>query len=554
MTEPHTPVKMNHLCCSICSEFFRNPATIPCGHNFCMLCIQSCWDNHETNNRLCSCPECDRTFPSRPQLIKNTTLAEIVRDKDRRDSKKRQRSGESQQELKRPRRSTETSRSTLCLKHKKPLDVYCCTDEQIICSQCTSAQHQGHRIGLVIEERRRKQEELRSMQTKIKQILQKQETKRENMSKMFQQIEDEAMQTVDDCESIIVGVIDSLQKHFLSVKRLITAQGEAAAAQVHDSLRNLKVKVEELKKRDAELDHLAQNQSNIDFLQKWPSVRLLCEEDHLHPSNEDPLLSFKFTNRAMEQLGRQLEEFCDKEFALISQTIDSGEQQESEGESEEDDMQQRCEASVSQSRGLSRVYRTLTKQKVEPKTREDFLQYACELSLDSSTAHEDLIVFEGDKEVMLRPQKCKNPSICYPQRFTWRRQVLCRERLQAERCYYEVEVEGGMTEIALAYKGINRKSRTQLSAFGGDANSWSLDRSSNYSVSHKSDSIQLTAPPSHPRIGVYLKFKEGTLSFYEVSDSMKFLYKVEAEFTEPLYAGFWLGEKCRIRICDLRQN
>lgn len=177
---------------------------------------------------------------------------------------------------------------------------------------------------------------------------------------------------------------------------------------------------------------------------------------------------------------------------------------------------------------------------------------ACELTLDPTTAHDNLVVSTGGKAVKFSPQI--NKSIRYPERFLHRCQVLCREGLQAERCYYEIEVEGDKAEIALAYKRIDRKSRTNLSAFGGNANSWSLDRSRDYSVSHNSDSIRLTASPSHHRIGVYLKFKEGTLSFYEVSDSMKFLYKVEAKFTESLYPGFWLGEKCCIRICDLRQE
>lgn len=175
------------------------------------------------------------------------------------------------------------------------------------------------------------------------------------------------------------------------------------------------------------------------------------------------------------------------------------------------------------------------------------------LSLDPSTAHEDLAISVGDKEVKLKPLMCKSSaSIRYPQRFIHRRQVLCREGLQSERCYYEVEVEGDVAEIALAYGRIDRKTRSRQSAFGGNADSWSLDRSSWYSVSHNYDSIQLKSSPSHPRIGVYLDFKQGTLSFYEVSDTMKFLYKVEAKFTEPLYPGFWLGDKCRIRICDLR--
>ena len=179
---------------------------------------------------------------------------------------------------------------------------------------------------------------------------------------------------------------------------------------------------------------------------------------------------------------------------------------------------------------------------------------ACELTLDPATAHKDLVVSEGDKEVKQSPHICRSPAARCPERFSHRRQLLCREGLQAERCYYEVEVKGDKAEIALAYKGIDRKSRTRQSAFGGNGNSWSLDRSTNYSVSHKSASIQLTTCPSHHRIGVYLKFKEGTLSFYEVSDTMNFLYKAEARFTEPLFPGFWLGDKCCIRICDLRRG
>lgn len=151
------------------------------------------------------------------------------------------------------------------------------------------------------------------------------------------------------------------------------------------------------------------------------------------------------------------------------------------------------------------------------------------------------------------PQTYKIPSTRYPEKFIFRQQVLCREGLQAERCYYEVEVTGDRVEIALAYKGMDRKSRTERSAFGGNVNSWSLDLSTKYNVSHNGDSVELTASPSHSRIGVYLKFREGSLSFYEVSDTMKFLYKVQAKFSEPLYPGFWLGDKCGISICDLRQ-
>lgn len=189
---------------------------------------------------------------------------------------------------------------------------------------------------------------------------------------------------------------------------------------------------------------------------------------------------------------------------------------------------------------------------MEPKTRAEFLQYACDLSLDPTTAHKNLEISAGDKEVRWSALERKSPAGHCPQRFLQQKQVLCREGLQAERCYYEIEVEGDKVEIALAYKGIDRKSFSRRSAFGANANSWSLDRSANYSVSHKDVGVPLTACPSQRRLGVYLNFTEGTLSFYEVADRMKFLYKVEAEFSEPLYPGFWLGVGCCIRICDLR--
>ncbi|XP_031698503.1 tripartite motif-containing protein 16-like isoform X1 [Anarrhichthys ocellatus] len=556
MAEPRITLKTSRLCCPVCGELLRNPATISCGHSFCTRCIHNRLDRDERKYRACSCPECGHKFPSRPEPIKNTALADLVRDMERRGAKRKD-SGPSMQTPKRAGlRCMETgtsSGSNLCVSHSRPLDIYCCTDEQIICALCASAEHTGHTIGSVGEERRRKQTELRDIQTKSKRILQEQEKKCKNMVKNLKLIqEEEGRETQDYCETVLAGIIDSLQRHYMSVRELIRGHEKEAAAQVQSSLQTLQVKMEEMKKRDAELDRLAQTDSDVHFLQGWSSMQRLCKKDHLHhlhEDSEDPLLPFEFTKRAVNQLGKQLEEFCDRKFASLSQTADGGEQQESEEESEEDDMQQRCEASNTQSHGLSGV--NMTEHNVEPKTRAEFLQYACCLSLDPTTAHEDLVISAGDKEVRLNPSEFKSQAVRYPQRFIHRRQVLCREGLQAERCYYEIEVEGDKAEIALAYKGIDRKSFTQRSAFGANANSWSLDRAANYSVSHRADSIQLKTCPSQRRLGVYLNFKEGALSFYEVSDRMMFLYKVDAEFTEPLYPGFWLGQKCCISICDL---
>ncbi|NXX87155.1 TRI25 ligase, partial [Urocolius indicus] len=65
----------DELTCSICLCLFSSPVTVPCGHNFCASCLKLSWAGLSSNF---SCPQCRATFPSRPQLQKNTVLSRVV--------------------------------------------------------------------------------------------------------------------------------------------------------------------------------------------------------------------------------------------------------------------------------------------------------------------------------------------------------------------------------------------------------------------------------------------------------------------------------------------
>ncbi|XP_072317025.1 uncharacterized protein [Eucyclogobius newberryi] len=60
--------------CSICMDIFRNPVSLPCGHNFCNGCIRRHWEDKE----LCKCPLCKQEFNKSLQINVNTLLRDIV--------------------------------------------------------------------------------------------------------------------------------------------------------------------------------------------------------------------------------------------------------------------------------------------------------------------------------------------------------------------------------------------------------------------------------------------------------------------------------------------
>ncbi|CAL1609258.1 unnamed protein product [Knipowitschia caucasica] len=419
-----------------------------------------------------------------------------------------------------------TEGAHLCKRHKRPVRAFCLTDEQVICAAC-DGEHRGHTIGLVKEERRRKQDEVKKLKERCKEFMQEQDY-------ASTLVKEKAKETDDFCEAILTSVIDLLQTHYMSLRQWVQAQEQTALTTVQSR------REAELRRMCSRLDHLTYTDSDVQFLLDWPLVRQRCETK-LTEFTDDLYCPFETLQKTVASLGNRLEDFCKREFSSII-NIESGSLPEV-FETDHDDIQQ-----TNTDCDVDEITSMVT---TEHMTREYFLEYACVLTLDPSTAHKDLLLSRDLKEVKVAPAGARTSRGHSPERFLHRRQLLCKEGLQENHCYYEVEISGDKTEIALAYEDIDRKSRFKPSAFGANENSWSLDcTSTHYSVSHCGDSVQLCSVPQHRRIGVFLQFRKGAVSFYEVSDTMTFLYTMQSNFRKPLYPGFWIDADCSIKICD----
>ncbi|ROI68665.1 Neoverrucotoxin subunit beta [Anabarilius grahami] len=187
-------------------------------------------------------------------------------------------------------------------------------------------------------------------------------------------------------------------------------------------------------------------------------------------------------------------------------------------------------------------------------------KYACDLTLDLNTVNTRLTLSERKRKVTCVEDIQRYPD--HPERFD-HPQVLCRESLTG-RCYWETEWSGIGVYISVTYKGISRKRGRDDCWFGSNETSWSLNCfNDSITVSHNNQSNKISAPSRlSNRVGVYLDWSAGTLSFYSVSDThtLTHLHTFNSTFTEPLYAGFgvyYLNTSlslCEIKNLPVRNN
>ncbi|XP_050990036.1 NACHT, LRR and PYD domains-containing protein 3-like isoform X2 [Labeo rohita] len=179
-------------------------------------------------------------------------------------------------------------------------------------------------------------------------------------------------------------------------------------------------------------------------------------------------------------------------------------------------------------------------------------KYACDLTLDLETANSFLTLSEDNRKVT--HVKEKQPYHRHLNRFE-SHQVLCNENL-IERCYWEAEWSGKEVYVSVAYKGIKREGWSNDCLFGHNEKSWSLKCfKEGFAVCHNNKRTEIHAPSLSNRVGVYLNWSAGILSFYSVSDTrtLTHLYTFNSTFTEPLCAGFrFYDYDTSVSLCEIK--
>ncbi len=158
-----------------------------------------------------------------------------------------------------------------------------------------------------------------------------------------------------------------------------------------------------------------------------------------------------------------------------------------------------------------------------------------DVTLDPDTAHPDLILSDDGKQVRDGDITQKLPDT--PERFDTGLCVLGKDGFSSGRCYFEVQVKGKTGwALGVARESINRKGEITLSPSDGY---WTVGLENGDVYKACADppvSLSLRVKPQ--RVGVFVDYEEGLVSFYDVESSSHIYSFTAQSFTEKLFPYF----------------
>ncbi|XP_076018657.1 E3 ubiquitin-protein ligase TRIM39-like [Genypterus blacodes] len=525
-------LSVEQLRCCICLDTYKKPVSIPCGHNFCLKCIVSYWDTMVTPR----CPLCKETFSHRPALRTNKTLSIIV------DCHRRSKQEDNDQEDWSP--ETEQPSQTqagnpgdiacdvccgnklpavksclvcqasycethaishqrapvlrrhwlidpvtfptrnLCRKHKQPLVMFCNRDQTPLCVQCAQKEHKRHETVPIEKLSHKVKTHFSATKSGVQQMIQ---TRLKRVEEIKNSIEISKKTTEKEIEcglQTCSTLIQAVERHRNELLEGLGERQRVAEKRAEDLVDELMQEIDDMRRRNDELQHLEHTENHLHLLQCFVSLNSL-------PPPKDWSEVRARTDNCLGTVRR-----------TVSKLVGICQELERELSVEEADRMK---------------------------------QYAAEVSLDPATASGWLVLSADKKEVSSQLRRTTVPY--EPLRFDACPCILGKQGFTGEQHYWEVQV-GDKTDwdLGVAKESISRKGAITVRP---DCGYWAICR-------RKGGNLSACTGPSTPlhlqhtpqRVGVFLDYEKGVISFYDAEAKSHIYTYSGCEFTEAIYPYF----------------
>ncbi|XP_030201338.1 E3 ubiquitin-protein ligase TRIM39-like [Gadus morhua] len=523
MASANTSWSEEDFSCSICLDVFSSPVTTPCGHNFCRTCVTKFWDVQDKYK----CPVCNKIFDAKPDPQVNTLLSELaaqfrttVRVKEQPCVEPaevpcdvctgtQQKAVKSCLEclisycqthlephqrvavLKKHRLVEPMDRleDRMCKKHDRLLELFCQTEEVCVCLLCTVTDHKSHPVVPLKEEYEVKTAQLGKIEAEVPQMIQERRQKIKEIKgkvELSNKVADREIAIGGQVFTALIGCVEKCRDEF---NQTVQEELKYTVKQAEDLIKELEQEIEDLTNRCSEVKQLSHTKDHLHFLQAFrslkdpPPTRAWTTVEVRPPSYVGTL------RRSLEQLEETL-------IMEMNKLFDDAE--------------------------LKRVQ-----------------QYEVDVTLDPDTAFPTLILSEDGKQVHCGGVRKVLPD--NPKRFTKLIFVLTRQSFSSGRFYFEVQVKDKTTWwLGVARESIDRKgwsTRTPVTGY------WTLYYNKDGLVFIDNPPIRLPLRAELQKVGVFVDYDEGVISFYDVEARVHIYSATGCTFSEPLYPFLYPGSR-----------
>ncbi|XP_056132575.1 zinc-binding protein A33-like isoform X1 [Lampris incognitus] len=468
----------DHLLCSVCLDVLADPVSIPCGHNFCKSCITQYWDC----NVECRCPLCNKLFTNRPEVPVNTLLRDM----------------------------TVQFRQSIRVKASRCPDQLCAKPGEVPCDVCTGTKIKALKSCLVCLasycethldlhqkvtglKRHRLIDPVKNLEDRICK-------KHEKPLDLFCRNEqvcvcqfctesDHRLHPVVPLKEECEGKQQQLGKNKAEAQQMIqqrhlkiqVIKRSVEISKDEGFIEELEEEIRELKKRSTELEKLSQIKDHLHLLQSFSS---LSTPPHTKNWTEVSVHQPSYVGTVRTAV-EKLEETVSKEIEKLCETE------------------------------LKRVQ-----------------QYEVDVTLYPDTANIYLNLSEDGKQVYHADSMKNLPD--NPERISPCLGVLGKQNFSSGRFYFEVVVkEKTMWDLGVVTESVNRKGKLILCPKNGLWTIWL--RNGNEYKALAGPGVLLSQREKLPKVGVFVDYEEGLVSFYDVDAGSHIYSFTGCTFTERLY-------------------
>nr|XP_033499155.1 E3 ubiquitin-protein ligase TRIM21-like [Epinephelus lanceolatus] len=373
----------------------------------------------------------------------------------------------------------------MCTKHDKLLELFCKTDQMCLCMLCTVLDHKSHDVVPLKEEYERKKSKLGKTGAEIQQMIKERRLKIQEFKDSVSISRAIADREIANRNHVFTKLKEAIERNQAKLIESTEEKHRMTEKQAEGFIKELEQEISELEKRSDELEQLLFSEDHLNLVQKFPSL------DAASPTKN----------------WTQVKVCLPSYEGTVRTTVDQ----------------------------LVEMFKNEMKKLLTEFELKTVQQSAVDVTLDPDTAHPRLILSEDGKQVHCAHVRKNLPE--NPKRFSRGLCVLGKQFVSSGKFYFEVQVKG-KTNLALGVvrESVNRKGPITVNTNNGYWTIWSINENICHSVTESL--VRLSQKSKPEKVGVFVDYDEGLVSFYDVDAAALIYIYTGCSFTGKLHPFF----------------